>query len=101
MRSAGEIERYNSLRLKEKHEDDRIEQQLIDLNTKNVNTPAAPAAPVNKTTTITRTVTSMIDKKKVILENGGATIGSSIKSIINHKNIEIETTTTTLTTTHK
>lgn len=33
MRSAGELERYNSLRAKEKNEDERIEQQLIDLNT--------------------------------------------------------------------
>ncbi len=32
MRTAGEIERYNSLRQKEKNEDDRIEQHLIDLN---------------------------------------------------------------------
>jgi hypothetical protein len=41
MRQAGDIERYNSLRLKEKHEDERIEQQLIDLNTKNNNAAAS------------------------------------------------------------
>ena len=29
----GEIERYNSLRQKEKTDDDRIEEQMLDLNT--------------------------------------------------------------------
>ena len=39
MRSAGEIERYNSLRQKEKNEDDRIEQHLLDLNVSNKPAP--------------------------------------------------------------
>ena len=38
----------------------------------------------------------MIDKKKVIMDSG---VAGGIKSIINHKNIEIETTTTMTKTT--
>jgi hypothetical protein len=49
---------------------------LIDLNTN------------NKQVKITRTITSMIDKKKVVMEGGIKTT----TNIINHKNIEIETT---------
>ncbi len=76
MRSTGELERYNSLKAKEKNEDERIEQQVLDLNMKQ-----------ERQVKVTRTITSMIDKKKVVMDNVG------IKTtIINHKNIEIETT---------
>jgi len=33
MRNKGELERYNSLKAKEQKEDERIEQQVLDLNT--------------------------------------------------------------------
>ena len=77
MRSNGELERYNSLRAKEKHEDERIEQQLL------------PQNKVVQKVQITRTITSMIDKKKVMMDNVSI---KSTTNIINQKNIEIETT---------
>lgn len=88
MRSAGEIERYNSLRQKEKNEDDRIEQHLIDLN---VTAKPAPQQVVKK---VVKTVTSMIDKKKVFLDGyfGGVptikqTTTTTTTSIVNEKTI--------------
>ena len=81
MREKGELQRYNSLKAKEQKEDERIEQQVIDLN-------GVPKVIQQSRVQITRTVTSMIDKKKVVMDN------VSIKqttNIINHKNIEIET----------
>ena len=96
MRSAGEIERYNSLRQKEKHEDERIEQHLIDLNVANNQHQVK-----NQQVKIVKTVTSMIDKKKVFLDGylGGAANGNAkTTSIISHRNIEIEKTVTTTTT---
>ena len=87
MRSAGEIERYNSLRQKEKNEDDRIEQHLIDLNV----TAKPPQQVVKK---VVKTVTSMIDKKKVFLDGyfGGVptikqTTTTTTTSIVNEKTI--------------
>ena len=88
MRSAGEIERYNSLRQKEKNEDDRIEQHLLDLNVSN---KPAPQQVVKK---VVKTVTSMIDKKKVFLDGyfGGMptikqTTTTTTTSIVNEKTI--------------
>lgn len=88
MRSAGEIERYNSLRQKEKNEDDRIEQHLIDLN-------VAAKQPQQVVKKVVKTVTSMIDKKKVFLDGylGGMpanikqTTTTTTTSIVNEKTI--------------
>jgi uncharacterized protein (DUF885 family) len=82
MRTAGEIDRYNStLRQKEKNEDERIEQHLIDLN----NGAIKPQQVVKK---VVKTVTSMIDKKKVLLDGYLGGMPTAIK----------HTTTTTTTT---
>lgn len=88
MRTAGEIERYNSLRQKEKNEDDRIEQHLIDLN-------VATKPPQQVVKKVVKTVTSMIDKKKVFLDGfllGGMptikhTTTTTTTSIVNEKTI--------------
>jgi Na+-transporting NADH:ubiquinone oxidoreductase subunit NqrC len=91
MRNKGELERYNSLKAKEQKEDERIEQQLVDLNT---GVQKQPQAVHQSRVQITRTITSMIDKKKVVMDNVSI---KSTTNIINHKNIEIEKTTTTTT----
>lgn len=97
MRSAGEIERYNSLRQKEKNEDDRIESHLIDLNVAKGNGGGGGQVVKNQQVKITKTtVTSMIDKKKVFLDGY---IGGKHTSIISQKNIEIEKTSIITTTT--
>lgn len=99
MRNKGELERYNSLRAKEQKEDERIEQQLVDLNTTGSGitqkqTQGNSGTVHQSRVQITRTITSMIDKKKVMLDNVSI---KTTTNIINHKNIEIEKTTTTTT----
>ena len=84
MRNKGQIERYNSLKAKEQKEDERIEQQVLDLNTG----AQRPLTVHQSRVHITRTITSMIDKKKVVMDNVSI---KSTTNIINHKNIEIET----------
>ena len=84
MRNKGQIERYNSLKAKEQKDDERIEQQVLDLNTGT----QKPLAVHQSRVQITRTITSMIDKKKVVMDNVSI---KSTTNIINHKNIEIET----------
>jgi hypothetical protein len=110
LKSTGELERYNSLRARERNEEQRIEEQLLDITSSNVRADGmvpvphfkskAPLAEKNviqssSNVKVVKTVTSMIDKKKVIMEN------VSIKSTtINHKgNFEIETTTTKISST--
>lgn len=103
-KNSGELSRYNSLKTREKTEEDRLEQQILDLNTsKSVVDPSskdsktkitalATGVPVfsdkssKLVTTTTNNVkitqkrimtTSMIDKKNIIMEN------MSIKQVIN------------------
>ena len=46
LKSTGELERYNSLRARERNEEQRIEEQLLDITTTNSNVRADGMVPV-------------------------------------------------------